>query len=64
LLKGGISHDQVTRFLASKPRTSADLWKIAKPFVRRIQSNQGVMIVDDSIADNPYTDDNDIVCWH
>jgi hypothetical protein len=64
LLKGGISHDQVTRFLASQPRTSADLWKIAKPFVRRIQSDDGVMIVDDSISEKPYTDENDIVCWH
>lgn len=64
LLQGGISHDQVTRFLASKPRTSADLWKIAKPFVRGIQGDQGVMIVDDSISEKPYTDENDIVCWH
>ena len=60
LLKGGISHDQVTRFLSGKPHTSADLWKIAKPFVRRIQSEQAVMIVDDSIAEKPYTDENDI----
>ena len=64
LLKGDLSHDQVTRFLASKPRTSADVWKIAKPFVRRIQSDDGVMIVDDSISEKPYTDENDIVCWH
>ena len=62
LLQGGISHDQVTRFLASKPRTSADLWTIAKPFVRRIQSDQAAMIVDDSISEKPYTDENDIVC--
>ncbi len=64
LLQGGISHDQVTRFLASQPRTAADLWKIAKPFVRRIQSDQATMIVDDSIAEKPYTDENDIICWH
>ena len=64
LLDGGLSHDQVTRFLASTPRTSADLWKIAKPFVRRIQSDQAAMIVDDSISEKPYTDENDIVCWH
>jgi hypothetical protein len=64
LLQGGLSHDQVTRFLASTPRTSADLWKIAKPFVRRIQSDQAAMIVDDSISEKPYTDENDIVCWH
>jgi hypothetical protein len=64
LLQGGISHDQVTRFLGSKPRTAADLWKIAKPFVRRIQTDEGVMIVDDSLSEKPYTDENDIVCWH
>jgi hypothetical protein len=64
LLKGGISHDQVTRFLASTPHTTADLWKTAKPFVRRIQSDQAVMILDDSISEKPYTDENDIVCWH
>jgi hypothetical protein len=64
LLQGGISHDQVTRFLASKAHTSADLWKISKPFVRQIQSDEGVMIVDDSISAKPYTDENDIVCWH
>jgi len=64
LLQGGISHDQVTRFLARKPRTSADLWKIAKPFVRHIQTDQAAMIVDDSISEKPYTDENDIVCWH
>jgi hypothetical protein len=64
LLKGDLSHDQITRFLSGKARTSADLWRIAKPFVRRIQSNQAAMIVDDSISEKPYTDENDIICWH
>jgi len=32
--------------------------------VRQIQSEEGVMIVDDSVAEKPYTDENDIVCWH
>ena len=64
LLKGQISHDQITRLLARKPQTSSDLWKIVKPQVRHMQSDDGVMIVDDSIAEKPYTDENDIVCWH
>lgn len=64
LLQGALSHDQVTRYLSGKPQTSADLWKIAKPFVRRMQSDDGVMIVDDSIAEKPYTDENDLICWH
>jgi hypothetical protein len=64
MLKGDLSHDQITRFLSGKTRTAADLWHIAKPFVRRIQSDQAAMIVDDSISEKPYTDENDIVCWH
>ncbi len=64
LMKGQISHDQITRMLACKPHDSADLWKIAKPYVRQIQRDDGVMIVDDSIAEKPYTDENDIICWH
>ncbi len=31
LMKGQISHDQITRMLAHKPYGSADLWKIVKP---------------------------------
>lgn len=64
LLNGEISHDQVQRSLASEEQTSADLWRIAKPHVRKIESADGVAIVDDSIAEKPYTDENDIICWH
>lgn len=64
LLGGSVSHDKITRFLASKPHTAADLWRIVKPFVRQMQANDGVMIIDDSIAEKPSSDENDIVCWH
>lgn len=64
LLKGQVSHDQVQRFLASSKRTSANLWRIAKLHVRKIERKEAVMIVDDSIAEKPYTDENDIICWH
>jgi len=36
LLGGEISHDQVTRFLASPARTVADLWRVVKPLVWQI----------------------------
>jgi hypothetical protein len=64
LLDGEVSHDQIQRFLASEEQTSADLWRIVKPHVREIESEDGVVIVDDSIAEKPYTDENDIICWH
>jgi DDE superfamily endonuclease len=64
LLSGEVSHDRIQRLLASEQQTSADLWRMVKPHVRGIESADGVLIVDDSIAEKPYTDENDIICWH
>ncbi len=64
LVERQVSHDQITRFLASPQRTAADLWRIAKPYVRQVQSPDGVLIIDDSLAEKPSTDENDIICWH
>jgi DDE superfamily endonuclease len=64
LLEGAISHDQVTRYLAGTKKTASDLWRTVKAFVREVQSEAGVLIIDDSIEEKPYTDENDIVCWH
>ena len=64
LLHGEISHDSVQRFLAGERQTSVHLWRVVKPHVRKIESPEGVVIVDDSIAEKPYTDENEIICWH
>lgn len=64
LLEGEISHDKVTRFLASAAKTSADLWRLAKPLVRQIENDEGVLALDDSIEEKPYTDENELICWH
>jgi IS4 transposase len=64
LLDGQLSHDRIRRFLAGTTRTSADLWQRVKPYIRSIQQEDGVLILDDSISEKPYTDENDIVCWH
>ena len=64
LLDGEISHDRIQPFLASPPRSGKDLWKVAKSFVRQMQSKEGDLIVDDSISEKPFTDENEIMCWH
>ena len=64
LLNDEVSHDSVQRFLAVEKQTSADLWRIVKLHVRKVESAEGVLIVDDSISEKPYTDENDIICWH
>jgi hypothetical protein len=64
LLGGRISHDRIQRFLSRQDFTPADLWQLVKPQVCAIQQAEGVIIVDDSIAEKPSTDENDLVCWH
>ncbi|NJL58063.1 transposase [bacterium] len=64
LLNGAISHDQIQRFLSKEVKTGKDLWLTVKPYVRQLQAEDGVIIVDDSIAEKPHTDENDIIAWH
>jgi hypothetical protein len=64
LLGGSVSHDRIQRFLSHTQFTSADLWHVVKPHVRAIEHSEGVIIVDDSISEKPYTDENDIIAWH
>lgn len=64
LLGGSASHDQIQRLLAKERFRAAELWQLVKPYVRQIQQEDGVIIIDDSIAEKPYTDENYIICWH
>ena len=64
LLDGQISHDAVTRFLASRPKTSADLWRVVKPLVRQVESDDAVLVVEHDakaavgvdLVDQPFDD--------
>lgn len=64
LLEGKVSHDRIQRLLSKRDLSAADLWQVVKPHVRVIEQSDGIIIVDDSIAEKPYTDENDIICWH
>lgn len=65
LLDGQISHDKITRFLNSKKLSSKNLWEYIKPEIRKIEQNVGgVLILDDTIEEKTYTDENEIICWH
>lgn len=59
-----ISHDKVTRFLSSELLSQDKYWKLIKPIVREIEDDEGVICIDDTIEHKPYTDENDIVCYH
>ena len=59
-----ISHDQVSRFLSSDSFGSKELWPLVKGHVRQAETDDGLIIIDDTIEEKPYTDENEIVCWH
>jgi len=65
LLEGRMSHDKVTRFLNREEFTSKDLWEYVKSDLRKVEEDKGgVLIIDDTIEEKTYTDENEIICWH
>jgi hypothetical protein len=62
---GAVSHDKVTRFLAEKELDSSELWRLVKPLVREeLEDEGGVLIIDDTVEEKPYTDESELICWH
>ena len=65
LFDGEISHDQVSRLLRSGEKGSRELWSYIKSEVRRHeQDSDGVLLLDDTISEKTYTDENAVNCWH
>jgi hypothetical protein len=61
---GGISHDKVTSFLSEEDFTSQHLWRLTKSTVRRVETDAGIIIIDDTIEEKLYTDENELITWH
>jgi len=64
LVDNAYSHDQITRFLGQKLYDQKRYWQTIKPIVREVEQEDGVLVIDDTIEEKPYTDENDIVCYH
>lgn len=64
LVEGQVTHDQITRYMSEREFTSKDLWTLVKPTVREVEQEDGVLISDDTIQEKPYTDENEVMCWH
>ncbi|HHQ4115538.1 TPA: IS701 family transposase, partial [Legionella pneumophila] len=65
LLNEEISHDKVSRFLRADDYGSKELWPYVKADVRlQEQPTGGVLLLDDTISEKAYTDENAVNCWH
>ena len=63
MTSGAVSHDRITRFLAAEEFDSAALWHLVKPMVPQLEDeseHSGVLIIDDTIEEKPYTDESEL----
>jgi hypothetical protein len=64
MVDGDVSHDRITRLLSKQAYASKDLWLQVKAMVRSVQSDEGVLIFDDTIQEKAWTDESELICWH
>jgi hypothetical protein len=64
MLGDGYSHDQISRFLAQEKLSQTDYWLSVKKIIRKIEGENAILIIDDTIEEKPHSTENDIICWH
>ncbi|MEK7078767.1 MAG: transposase [Patescibacteria group bacterium] len=64
VIDNALSHDKITRMLSSIESDSKALWLNVKSIVRENETEEGCLIFDDTLVEKPYTDENEIICWH
>lgn len=64
ILNDSYSHDSVTRMLAQPELSQHTFWKQVKKVIRQVESMEGVISVDDTIEEKPYSTENELISWH
>ena len=64
VLQDAYSHDSITRMLAQGEIEQSLYWKMIKPTIRQVESSEGVISVDDTIENKPYSEENELISWH
>lgn len=64
MLQDAYSHDSITRMLAQDELDQSVFWKLIKPTIRQVESEDGVISIDDTIENKPYSDENELISWH
>jgi hypothetical protein len=59
-----VSHDKITRFLAGEELDSQQLWLSTKSIIRQHESDDAVIIFDDTIVEKPHSKESDLICYH
>lgn len=63
-MEGAISHDQLNWMLTRPEMTLRHWWRKVKPEVQKIERADGVIVVDNTIVEKVYTDEDEIIDRH
>ena len=63
-LDAEISHDAITRFLSDRLLTSRDYWKLVKPVIRKVETKDAFLALDDFIVEKPDSEQNASISYH
>ena len=64
LLDEELNHDQITSRLRKCTGGSSELQHLVKPTIRKYESEDGVLIFDDTLEHKPYSKEDTIVGWY
>ncbi len=64
MLNDTYSHDVVTRMLAQPELSQQIFWKQVKKVICQVESEFGVISVDDSIEHKSHSTKNELISWH
>jgi hypothetical protein len=59
-----ISHDKISRHLRNSDYSSRDFWKVIKKFIRKIETPEGIIAIDDFVVHHPHMSDNSVVNYN
>lgn len=64
LLDNDVKHDAFTRMLSGEDYDSKFVWAENKPAIRKVEDNDGVFILDNSVCHKPHSKLNEIIFYH
>ena len=59
-----LKHDYISDWLSQTDMDSKEYWKQIKKFVRKIETDESWISIDDTICPKPHSTENEIVNYH
>ena len=64
LIENDVKHDAFTRMLSIQEYDSKFVWESNKRQIRKVEDNDGALILDNSVCHKPHSSLNEVICYH